>query len=62
MVCIQHCECCGSGSNPDGGTIMIIDGKEIIVKGTIGEVFTEEEIEMGLHEDFDWDLWESENS
>ena len=41
---------------------MIIDGKEIIVKGTIGEVFTEEEIEMGLHEDFDWDLWESENS
>ena len=40
---------------------MIIDGKEIIVKGTIGEVFTEEEIEMGLYEGFDWDLWDSEH-
>lgn len=34
--------------NPDG------------ILGTIGEVFTEEEIEAGYADNFDWDIYEHE--
>ena len=30
------------------------------IPGTVGEVFTEEELEQNLHEGFDWEIWEME--